>query len=332
MTNGKSIPKRSLGSSGIEVSAIGLGCMSLSGIYGASGDDDGIALIQEALDQGITLLDTSDMYGFGHNEELVGKAIRGRRSEVVLATKFGNLGGRGGKIADGRPEYVFSACAASLKRLGVEVIDLYYQHRIDPTVPVEDTVGAMARLVEQGKVRALGLSEARPDTIRRAHAVHSIAAVQNEFSLLYRAEAEETLQTTRELKIGFVAYSPLGRGLLTGTVGGPENMAETDARRRHPRFAAENLSRNMALVHRIEEISRRKRCTAGQLALAWLLAQGEDIVPIPGTKRRERLLENIGALSVELTDDDLVQIADAIPVGAAAGLRYPEAQMKSVYL
>jgi aryl-alcohol dehydrogenase-like predicted oxidoreductase len=272
------------------------------------------------------------MYGFGHNEELVGKAIRGRRSEVVLATKFGNLGGRGGKIADGRPEYVFSACAASLKRLGVEVIDLYYQHRIDPTVPVEDTVGAMARLVEQGKVRALGLSEARPDTIRRAHAVHSIAAVQNEFSLLYRAEAEETLQTTRELKIGFVAYSPLGRGLLTGAVGGAENMAETDARRRHPRFAAENLSRNMALVHRIEEISRRKRCTAGQLALAWLLAQGEDIVPIPGTKRRERLLENIGALSVELTDDDLVQIADAIPVGAAAGLRYPEAQMKSVYL
>ena len=332
MTNGKSIPKRSLGSSGIEVFAIGLGCMSLSGIYGASGDDDGIALIQEALDQGITLLDTSDMYGFGHNEELVGKAIRGRRSEVVLATKFGNLGGRGGKIADGRPEYVFSACAASLKRLGVEVIDLYYQHRIDPTVPVEDTVGAMARLVEQGKVRALGLSEARPDTIRRAHAVHSIAAVQNEFSLLYRAEAEETLQTTRELKIGFVAYSPLGRGLLTGAVGGPEKMAETDARRRHPRFAAENLSRNMALVHRIEEISRRKRCTAGQLALAWLLAQGEDIVPIPGTKRRERLLENIGALSVELTDDDLVQIADAIPVGAAAGLRYPEAQMKSVYL
>jgi aryl-alcohol dehydrogenase-like predicted oxidoreductase len=306
--------------------------MSLSGIYGASGDDDGIALIQEALDQGITLLDTSDMYGFGHNEELVGKAIRGRRSEVVLATKFGNLGGRGGKIADGRPEYVFSACAASLKRLGVEVIDLYYQHRIDPTVPVEDTVGAMARLVEQGKVRALGLSEARPDTIRRAHAVHSIAAVQNEFSLLYRAEAEETLQTTRELKIGFVAYSPLGRGLLTGTVGGPENMAETDARRRHPRFAAENLTHNMALVHRIEEISRRKRCTVGQLALAWLLAQGEDIVPIPGTKRRERLLENIGALSVELTDDDLVQIADAIPVGAAAGLRYPEAQMKSVYL
>ncbi len=332
MTNGKNIPKRSLGSSGIAVSAIGLGCMSLSGIYGASGDDDGIALIQEALDQGITLLDTSDMYGFGHNEELVGSAIRGRRSEVVLATKFGNLGGRGGKIADGRPEYVLSACEASLKRLGVEVIDLYYQHRIDPMVPVEDTVGAMARLVEQGKVRALGLSEARPDTIRRAHAVRKIAAVQNEFSLLYRAEAEETLRTARELDIAFVAYSPLGRGLLTGAVEGAENLAESDARRRHPRFAAENLGHNMALVHRIEAIARRKNCTAGQLALAWLLAQGEDIVPIPGTKRKERLLENIGALSVELTDDDLVQIADAIPVGAAAGLRYPEAQMKSVYL
>lgn len=332
MTTGKSIPKRSLGSSGIETSAIGLGCMSLSGVYGASSDDDGIALIHDALDQGITLLDTSDMYGFGHNEELVGKAIKGRRGQVVLATKFGNLGGRGGKIADGRPEYVLSACEASLKRLGVEVIDLYYQHRIDPTVPVEDTVGAMARLVDAGKVRALGLSEARPETIRRAHAVHKIAAVQNEFSLLYRAEGEETLKTTRELNIGFVAYSPLGRGLLTGAVTGQDNLAETDARRRHPRFAAENLSHNMALVHRIEEISRAKKCTPGQLALAWLLAQGEDIVPIPGTKRKERLLENIGALSVKLTDDDLVHIADAIPVGAAAGLRYPEAQMKSVYL
>ncbi len=332
MTTGKSIAKRSLGSSGIEVSAIGLGCMSLSGVYGASSDDDGIAVIHEALDEGITLLDTSDMYGFGHNEKLVGKAIKGRRADVVLATKFGNLGGRGGKIADGRPEYVVSACAASLKRLGVETIDLYYQHRIDPTVPVEDTIGAMARLVEQGKVRALGLSEARPDTIRRAHAVHRIAAVQNEFSLLYRAEADETLKTTRELDIAFVAYSPLGRGLLTGAVEGAEKLAQTDARRRHPRFAAENLAHNMALVHRIEAISRRKQCTPGQLALAWLLAQGEDIIPIPGTKRKERLLENIGALAVALTDDDLVQIANAIPIGAAAGLRYPEAQMKSVYL
>jgi aryl-alcohol dehydrogenase-like predicted oxidoreductase len=332
MNDRKSFPKRSLGSSGIEVSAIGLGCMSLSGVYGKSSDDDGISLIHEALDQGITLLDTSDMYGFGHNEELVGKAIKGRRGQVVLATKFGNLGGGGAKIADGRPEYVISSCEASLKRLGVEVIDLYYKHRVDPTVPVEDTFGAMARLVEQGKVRALGISEARPETIRRAHAVHPLAAVQNEFSLLYRTEADETLSTTRELEISFVAYSPLGRGLLTGAVEGQSDLAETDTRRRHPRFAPENLSRNMALVQRIQDIARAKRCTPGQLALAWLLAQGEDIVPIPGTKRKERLLENIGALAVDLTEDELAQIADAIPVGAAAGLRYPEALMKSLYL
>jgi aryl-alcohol dehydrogenase-like predicted oxidoreductase len=332
MNKSASIPKRSLGSSGIEVSAIGLGCMSLSGVYGTSDDNAGIAVIHEALDRGITLLDSSDMYGFGHNEELVGKAIKGRRSEVVLATKFGNLGGRGGKIADGRPEYVTSACEASLKRLGVDVIDLYYQHRIDPTVPIEDTVGAMSKLVAQGKVRALGLSEARPATIRRAQAVHKIAAVQNEFSLLYRTEAEETLHTTRELNISFVAYSPLGRGLLTGAVENTDSLAETDARRRHPRFAADNLGHNMTLVHRIEEIARRKNCTPGQLALAWLLAQGEDIVPIPGTKRKERLLENIGALAIDLSDNDLAQISEAIPSGAAAGLRYPEAQMKSVYL
>ena len=330
--NSKGIATRRLGSSGIEATAIGLGCMSLSGVYGTSSDDDGIALIREALDRGITLLDTSDAYGAGHNEELVGKAIRGRRSEVVLATKFGNLGGRGGKIADGRPEFVLSSCDASLKRLGVDVIDLYYQHRIDPTVPVEDTVGAMARLVEQGKVRALGLSEARPDTVRRAHAVHEIAAVQNEFSLLYRAEGEETLKTTRELKISFVAYSPLGRGLLTGVVEDPSSLSDSDSRRRHPRFAPENLDSNMVLVHRVEEIARKKGCTPGQLALAWLLAQGDDIVPIPGTKRKARLLENLGALSVELTAADLAQISAAIPVGSAAGSRYPEAQMKSVYL
>jgi len=332
MVDGKSIPKRLLGSSGIAVSAIGLGCMSLSGVYGTSSDDEGIGLIHQALDSGITFLDTSDMYGFGHNEELVGKAIKGRRGEVVLATKFGNLGGREGKIAEGRPEYVISACEKSLARLGVDVIDLYYQHRVDPTVPVEDTFGAMARLVAQGKVRALGISEARPETIRRAHAVHPIAAVQNEFSLLYRSEAEETLRTTRELNISFVAYSPLGRGLLTGTVAGQNDLAETDARRRHPRFAPENLSRNMGLVQRIEDVARAKKCTPGQLALAWLLARGEDIVPIPGTKRKARLAENIGALAVELTDSELAQISDAIPVGAAAGLRYPEAQMKSVYL
>jgi aryl-alcohol dehydrogenase-like predicted oxidoreductase len=327
------IPKRSLGSSGIKVSAIGLGCMSLSGVYGASKDDDGIAVIHEALDRGITLLDTSDMYGFGHNEELVGKAIKGRRSEIVLATKFGNLGARGGgKIADGRPEYVFSSCDASLKRLGVDMIDLYYQHRVDPTVPIEDTVGAMATLVAQGKVRALGLSEANPKTIRRAQAVHPIAAVQNEYSLLYRTEAEETLQTTRELNIAFVAYAPLGRSLLTGAVEKVEGIAEDDGRRRHPRFAPDNLSHNVALVQRIQSIARVKKCTPGQLALAWLLAQGDDIVPIPGTKRKERLIENIGALAVDLSDDDLAQISDAIPAGAAAGQRYPEAQMKGVYL
>jgi aryl-alcohol dehydrogenase-like predicted oxidoreductase len=332
MTNNKVLATRRLGSSGIEVSAIGLGCMSLSGVYGASSDEEGIAIIREALDRGITLLDTSDAYGVGHNEELVGKAIKGRRSEVVLATKFGNLGGRGGKIADGRPEFVLSSCDASLKRLGVDVIDLYYQHRVDPDVPIEDTVGAMSRLVEKGKVRALGLSEARPDTIRRAHAVHRIAAVQNEFSLLYRAEGGETLKTTRDLKISFVAYSPLGRGLLTGVVEDPKSLSDSDSRRRHPRFAPENIDSNMALVHRVQEIARRKGCTPGQLALAWLLAQGDDIVPIPGTKRKARLLENIGALSVDLTAADLAQISEAVPVGAAAGSRYPEAQMKSVYL
>jgi aryl-alcohol dehydrogenase-like predicted oxidoreductase len=332
MAKGKSLPARTLGSSGISVSAIGLGCMSLSGVYGTSNDDEGIALIREALDQGITFLDTSDAYGKGHNEELVGKAIAGQRNELVLATKFGNVGGGGGKVADGRPEYVASACEASLKRLGVDAIDVYYQHRIDPDVPIEETVGAMARLVEQGKVRALGLSEARPETIRRAHKVHPIAAVQNEFSLLYRVEAEETLKTTRELKIGFVAYSPLGRGLMTGVVEDPKGLADADTRRRHPRFAAENISHNVALARSLEEIARERRCTLGQLALAWLLARGDDIVPIPGTKRKERLLENIGALSVKLTVDDLAQISDSIPVGAAAGLRYPEGQMKSLYL
>jgi aryl-alcohol dehydrogenase-like predicted oxidoreductase len=332
MATRETLPQRVLGASGIRSSAIGLGCMSLSGVYGQSDDDAGIALIREALDRGVTLLDTSDMYGFGHNEELVGKAIKGRRAEIVLATKFGNLGGRGGKIADGRPEYVMTACEASLKRLGVEVIDLYYQHRIDPNVAIEDTVGAMARLVEQGKVRALGLSEARPETIRRAHAVHKIAAVQNEYSLLYRAEGEETLRTTRELGVAFVPYSPLGRGLLTGVVENAAGLAENDARRRHPRFAPENLDRNLALVDRIEEIAHEKTCTVGQLALAWLLAQGDDIIPIPGTKRKERLIENLGALAVKLTPDDLKRISDAVPVGAAAGLRYPEAQMKSVYL
>jgi aryl-alcohol dehydrogenase-like predicted oxidoreductase len=326
------IPKRVLGRSGIEVPALGLGCMSFSGVYGASSDSEGIAVIHAALDRGIVLLDTSDAYGSGHNEELVGRAIKGRRSEVVLATKFGNLGGRGGKYADGRPEHVQSACDASLVRLGVETIDLYYQHRVDPLVPIEDTVGAMARLVEQGKVRALGLSEARPETIRRAHRVHAIAAVQNEFSLLYRVEAEETRRTTVELGISFVAYSPLGRGLLTAKVEDPQTVSETDTRRRHPRFAPENLSRNLDLVHRVEAMAREKGCTVGQLALAWLLGQGEDVIAIPGTKRKERLLENIQSLFVHLTDSERARISEAVPTGAAAGSRYPEAQMASLYL
>jgi aryl-alcohol dehydrogenase-like predicted oxidoreductase len=315
-----------------QVSAIGLGCMSLSNVYGASDDRAGVELIREALDRGITLIDTSDMYGWGHNEKLVGEAIASRRGEVFLATKFGNLGGRGGKVADGRPEYVTASCDASLKRLNVEVIDLYYQHRIDPTVPIEDTVGAMASLVNSGKVRFLGLSEARPDTIRRAHRVHPIAAVQNEYSLLYRIEAEETLRTTRELGITFVAYSPLGRGLLTAKVEDPATLADNDARKRHPRFAAENLAHNLDLVHRIKAVAERRNCTPGQLALAWLLAQGPDIIAIPGTKRKERLMENIGALTLDLTAADIAEISAAIPPGAAAGLRYPEQQMTSVYL
>ncbi|HEX4407844.1 MAG TPA: aldo/keto reductase [Xanthobacteraceae bacterium] len=322
------LPTRKLGSSGITTSAIGLGCMSLSGIYGSVDDNAGIALIHEALDRGITMLDSSDAYGAGHNETLVGKAIKDRRSEVVLATKFGNLGGRDGKFADGRPEFVISSCEASLKRLDVEVIDLYYQHRIDPNVPIEDTVGAMAKLVKDGKVRALGLSEASPSTVRRGHAEHPIAAVQNEMSLLYRADAAETFAATRELGITFVAYSPLGRGLLTGGV----QLAETDARRRHPRFAPENVDHNTALIGRLDELARKKNCTRGQLALAWLLAQGDDVVPIPGTKKKERLIENIGALSIELTKEEIAAMSDAVPIGAAAGLRYPEAQMKSVYV
>jgi aryl-alcohol dehydrogenase-like predicted oxidoreductase len=322
--------KRALGTT--EVSAIGFGCMSLSNVYGASDDGASVALIREALDLGVTMLDTSDMYGFGHNEEVVGRAIAGRRAEVFLATKFGNLGGRGGKIADGRPEYVLAACDLSLKRLGVDVIDLYYQHRIDPTVPIEDTVGAMGKLVEQGKVRFLGLSEAAPETIRRAQKVHRIAAVQNEYSLLYRVEAEETLVTTRELGIAFVAYAPLGRGMLTAKIEDPSTLADNDSRRRHPRYAEGNLAHNVGLVARIEAIAARKGCTPGQLALAWLLAQGPDLIPIPGTKRRERLVENLGALAVSLSKSDVEEISNAIPAGAAAGTRYPEQQMKSLYL
>jgi aryl-alcohol dehydrogenase-like predicted oxidoreductase len=326
------VGQRSLGKSGIKTSAIGLGLMSLSGIYGKSDDNESIALIHAALDNGITMLDSSDMYGWGHNEELLGKAIKGRRSQVVLATKFGNLGGKEGKYADGRPEYVISSCEASLKRLGVDVIDLYYQHRIDTSVPTEDTVGAMKRLVEQGKVRALGLSEASPETIRRAHKVHPIAAVQNEYSLLFRDEAEATLPVTRELGISLVAYSPLGRGLLAAQLPDASALPADDAHRRHPRFAGDNLAHNLTLVKKVEAIAAEKKCTPGQLVLAWLLAQGDDIVPIPGTKRKDRLLENIGALSVKLSGDDVKRITDAVPRGSVAGTRYPEPQMASLFL
>ena len=326
-------PRRALGASGIGVAPIGLGCMSLSGVYGASDDAAAEALINDALDHGVLMLDTADMYGWGHNEELVGRAIADRRNGVMLATKFGQVQQEGGlNGVNGHPEYVIEACEASLKRLNVEVIDLYYQHRVDKTVPIEDTVGAMARLVEQGKVRALGLSEAAPDTIRRAHAIHPIAAVQNEYSLLYREDAEEALATTRELGISFVAYSPLGRSLLTGGVKSAEDIGEGDGRGRHPRFHEENLARNVELVLSIEAIAAEKDCTPAQLVLAWLLAQGDDIIPIPGTKRKDRLLENIGAVAVELTDEDIQRISDAAPPGAAAGTRYPEPMMAGVHV
>ena len=324
---------RTLGRSPLSVSAIGLGCMSMPGVYGRGDDAESVAVVHRALDLGVSFIDSSDMYGWGHNEELLARALKGRRAQVVLATKFGNLRKPDGTPGvNGRPEYVPQACDASLKRLGVEVIDLYYQHRVDPGVPIEDTVGAMARLVEEGKVRCLGLSEAAPATIRRAHAVHPIAAVQSEYSLLYRVEAEETLRTTRELGISFVAYSPLGRSLLTGGVHGTGEIPPDDRRRDHPRFKDENLAKNLEIVRRLEPIAKAKGCTLAQLVLAWLLAQGHDIVPIPGTKRRARLEENVGAAGVVLGADDVARISAAAPAGAAAGLRYPEAAMKAVYL
>jgi aryl-alcohol dehydrogenase-like predicted oxidoreductase len=326
------LPQRALGKSGINVSAIGLGCMSFSGVYGPSEDAAAVTLINQALDAGITMLDSSDAYGKGQNETLVGSAIKSRRANVVLATKFGNLGGAGGKYADNRPEFVASSCEASLKRLGVDVIDLYYAHRIDPTVPIEDTVGAMAKLVQQGKVRALGLSEAAPKTIARAHKVHPIAAVQNEFSLLYREQADDTRKTTRDLGISFVAYAPLGRGLLTSDIADPATLSEGDTRKRQPRYAGDNLAHNRALAQKVEAIAKRKGCTPAQLALAWVLAQGPDVIPIPGTKQMKRVTENIGALNVKLSDAELAEIASAVPAGAVKGTRYPEAQMASLYI
>jgi aryl-alcohol dehydrogenase-like predicted oxidoreductase len=324
---------RTLGKSGIKVSAVGLGLMSMSGIYGNANDEESIRVIHYALDKGINFLDSADMYGWGHNEELLGRALKGHREGVVVATKFGQVKLPDGKQdVDGSPAYVLKACEASLKRLGIEVIDVYYQHRVDPKTPIEETVGAMKRLVEAGKVRAIGLSEARPETVRRANKIHPIAAVQNEYSLLYRQEGEETLRATRELGISFVAYAPLGRSMLTGSVKGKADLPEGDRRLAHPRFQAEYLDKNVKIVKRLEEMSAEKKCTPAQLVLAWLLAQGKDIVPIPGTKRRQRVDENIDAQDVKLSAQDLKRISDIAPVGSGAGPRYPADAMKRVYL
>ena len=328
------IPRRRLGRGGPEVSAIGLGCMGMSEFYGAGDEAESIATIHEAIERGVDFLDTADMYGVGRNEELVGRAIADRRDRVFLATKFGNVRGEDGSFKGvcGRPDYVRSACEASLKRLGVEVIDLYYQHRVDPDVPIEETVGAMAELVAAGKVRFLGLSEAAPATVRRAHAAHPIAALQTEYSLWSRDAEAELLPTVRELGIAYVAYSPLGRGFLTGQFRNPADFPDDDYRRFHPRFTGGNFDKNIALVHEIEAMAAEKGCTAAQLAIAWVLARGEDIVPIPGTKRRKYLEQNIGALEVELTPEELKRLDRILPPGAASGPRYHEAGMATVNL
>ncbi len=328
------IGKRRLGSRGPEVSAIGLGCMGMSEFYGAGNEQESVATIHHAIDRGVTFLDTADMYGVGRNEELVGRAIRDRRDQVFLATKFGNVRGTEGEFlgVKGDPAYVRSACEASLRRLGVEVIDLYYQHRVDPNVPIEDTVGAMARLKEEGKVRFLGLSEAAPRTIRRAHATYPITAVQTELSLWSRDAESEVLPTVRELGIGYVAYSPLGRGFLTGQITSPEDFPDDDFRRFHPRFTGENFEKNIQLVREVEAMAKDKGCTTAQLALAWVLAQGEDIVPIPGTKHVRYLDQNIGALDVTLSREELDRLDAILPPGAAAGERYHERGMATVNL
>jgi aryl-alcohol dehydrogenase-like predicted oxidoreductase len=325
--------KRTLGRD-LVVSSVGLGCMGMSEFYGEGDDAQSIKVIHRALDLGVTFFDTADMYGVGKNEELVGKALKGRREGVVLATKFGNVRGpKGERLGiNGRPDYVKSACEASLKRLGVEVIDLYYQHRVDPNTPIEETVGAMGRLVEEGKVLHLGLSEAAPETIRSAHKEHRIAALQTEYSLWSRDPEEEILPTVRELGIGFVPYSPLGRGFLTGAFKTEADLPEGDFRKGSPRFSGENFQKNLKLVQLVEAIADRNGVKASQVALAWVLAQGEDIVPIPGTKRTKYLEENIAAAAVTLSADDLEELADAFAPGATAGTRYPEAGMKAVNL
>jgi aryl-alcohol dehydrogenase-like predicted oxidoreductase len=324
--------KRTLGRTGLQVSGLGLGCMGMSEFYGPHDEIESITVIHKAIDLGVTFLDTADIYGIGHNEELVGRALRGRREQVVLATKFGNVRGQDGTFqgVNGKPQYVQSACDASLRRLGTDVIDLYYQHRVDPNTPIEDTVGALAELVREGKVRFLGLSEAGSQTIRRAHAVHPISALQTEYSLWTRDPEDEILPTIRELGIGFVAYSPLGRGFLTGQIKRVEDLAPDDWRRNSPRFQGENFQRNLRLVTEIESMAREKKCTSSQLALAWVLAQGQDIVPIPGTKRARYLEENVAATGVRLGPEDLARIDRVLPHGAASGSRYPEAAMKAV--
>jgi aryl-alcohol dehydrogenase-like predicted oxidoreductase len=323
---------RKLGSQGLEVSALGLGCMGMSEFYSGRDEAEAVATIHRALDLGVTFLDTADMYGPFTNEVLIGKAIADCRDKVVLATKFGNVRGKNGEFLGirGDAEYVRQACDASLKRLGVDHIDLYYQHRVDPNTPIEETVGAMAELVKAGKVRYLGLSEAAPETIRRAHAVHPITALQTEYSLWSREPEGEILPTVRELGIGYVAYSPLGRGFLTGQIRRIEDLAEDDYRRSSPRFQGENFQKNLDLVQEIETMAQEKGCRPSQLALAWLLAQGEDIVPIPGTKKRSRLEENVGALDVRITAEDLARIDSILPSGAAAGARYAAPQMQAL--